>query len=95
MNLLGFDFTLPASDDSDPNSSDSQRDDVPVIVRMMDECVPNVGHGSMTTHSAPKLDILSAIAVSTVHSRNYAQPMDPSVLLCDAARHERSGVLRF
>jgi hypothetical protein len=94
--MLWIELTIPAPDDSDPNSSDFQGDDLAVILLVIDECVRTAdGEGNLATYAAAKTYISSATAISTDVSRRYAKPTAPSILLCDAARHERSGVQRF
>ncbi len=96
VGLPWIELTLPTSDDSDSDPSRSDRDDLPVIVRVIDDYVPNSdGGGDASTHAVTKSPIRSHVVVSSTPSLKHAQPTAPSVLLCDTARHERSGVLRI
>lgn len=94
LTILGFELTLPTSEHED-DSPDSERDKMPVIVRVLDECVLAAdGADRSLDHEATRSVIVSTAVISSADSHKHTRPTVPSVLLCDAARHERSGVLR-
>lgn len=89
---IGITLSVPANSDSEPSKSD--RDDLPVLVRIADACLPTAGDRSSTSSfTAAESPVLTTAAVPSSSSTKYAQPTVASVLLCDTARHERSGVL--
>lgn len=94
VTVLGFELTLPISEHDD-GSSDPDRDELPVIARALHAYVPIVnGKGVRLNHQETRAAIASAAIISAVTSQRHMRPTALSVLLCDAARHERTGVLR-
>lgn len=92
--ILGFELTLPTSEHED-DSPDSERDKMPVIERVSHECVLTANGEDRSLNEQATSSALGATAfISAVKFPKYVPPTALPVLLCDAARHERSGVLR-
>lgn len=93
--ILGVELTLPTSE-RDDDSPDSERDNLPVIVQLSHECVLSAnGQYRGLNQEATSSAFGSSSFISAVKLQKYVPPTALPVLLCDAARHERSGVLRF
>jgi hypothetical protein len=82
-----FDLTMPVRDESETE------DNQPLyLVRLIDDCLPTTISGP-NTHPVDMPSHLQSIAVDRpALARRATAPPDTAVLLCDAARHERSGV---
>ncbi|HEY2839175.1 MAG TPA: hypothetical protein VGJ26_08505 [Pirellulales bacterium] len=91
--LLGFEFTVPADDESDDDSSRGSEllvtrlvgDDFDVSLR-----APAVDWG----HTPDFVQLLALPIVDSCDCSSTAIALD-SAPLCDSARHERTGVLRI
>ena len=82
-----FDLTLPVRDESDFEDDESV-----YVVRLIDDCLP-VTISDSDMHSIALSSRLPGIAVvPTTPTRWDITPPHTSIFLCDAARHERSGV---
>ncbi len=93
--FLYFDMALPASDGggSDPNT-DLANDSL-YVVRLTGDCLPRAD----TARDTSIIDVSAsegalAEATCTLGKRG-TRPRPNAVLLCDTARHERSGVQLF
>ena len=95
MSVLWIELTLPTPDDNNSDRSKPERDDLPRVVQVIAEYVPTTGDRSNTSsYAAGNPPTLSAVVLPSASLR-HAKPTAASVLLCDLARHERSGVQRF
>jgi hypothetical protein len=93
--FLFFEVTLPGSDRSGADPDTDLAGDVLYVVRLTDECVP-------TTRTAPTTPIVEVsaswgapAAVTNLLGKSGSGPRGDAVLLCDTARHKRSGVQLF
>lgn len=85
-----FDLTLPVPDESDTDDDESV-----YLVRLIGDCLPTT-ISSPATHS---IDVSSPLPGNAVAPQSptcrATTPPPTAVLLCDVARHERSGVQLF
>jgi len=91
--VLGFQFTLPAEDSGDSESAPQGFH--AVVVRLIDDNLSDSATRVPTSiASVPPLGLPAALVLEDVRPRVPSSPDTHGVPLCDAARHERSGVLR-
>lgn len=94
--ILWIDVSLPAPDDGDSEPSEPESGELPSLVRVINECVPmtdsiHLGLGApadLQTIVCADFGLAGRTTELSVRSANR-------VFLCDAARHERSGVHRI
>jgi len=93
--VLLFELTIPVPKDDDSAPFQSERHDLPALMRVVDQYLPSTDVGSYASSYWVKTSLAQSIAATASNrSLRYEQPTAASVLLCDTARLERTGVRR-
>ncbi len=93
--MLWIKLTLPTSDGSDSDPLKPTSDEPVAVMLVLDKYVPTAdGSGTRNGRTVTKSQFSSSVTILFAPTREYRQPTVASVLLCDTARLERSGVLR-
>lgn len=95
VSLFGIELSIPKPDGDNSDPPQPTHDEPTFVVLAVGNCLPTAGCGDIRHGRAvTKAQFLSNIAVLSVPTRKYSQPTAASILLCDTARFERSGVMR-
>ncbi len=90
---LWFDVSLPVRDQTNSDRTSGTGDKTPCVVRLLDDCIPaspNVSNVFWIIASAPAMS--PGCLPFTEKLQRASGPPDFVTLLCDSARHVRSGV---